>query len=139
MIFRCLFLLLISFFLTTPGFAQIQVNLQLKWKHQFQFAGYYAAIAKGFYQNRGIQTNLLPRDIKKNPVKSLTDQSADFAISDSTVIIHYAKGDDVVILASIFQHNPNVLVTLKQSGITHPSQLKGKKVMPLKMRMMRQS
>ena len=27
-----------------------KVKLQLKWKHQFQFAGYYAAIEKGFYK-----------------------------------------------------------------------------------------
>jgi ABC-type nitrate/sulfonate/bicarbonate transport system substrate-binding protein len=27
------------------------VRLQLKWKHQFLFAGYYAAIEKGFYRD----------------------------------------------------------------------------------------
>lgn len=30
------------------------VKLQLKWKHQFQFAGYYAAIEKGYYAQEGI-------------------------------------------------------------------------------------
>ena len=37
----CLALLLF----TAPSFALDHVSLQLKWKHQFQFAGYYAALA----------------------------------------------------------------------------------------------
>jgi ABC-type nitrate/sulfonate/bicarbonate transport system substrate-binding protein len=41
------FLLLISALFGTNK----EVTLQLKWKHQFQFAGYYAALHKGFYQN----------------------------------------------------------------------------------------
>jgi ABC-type nitrate/sulfonate/bicarbonate transport system substrate-binding protein len=35
-----------------------QVQLQLKWQHQFQFAGYYAAIEKGFYQDVGLEVIL---------------------------------------------------------------------------------
>ena len=31
------------------GAAPVKVTLQLKWHHQFQFAGYYAAQLKGFY------------------------------------------------------------------------------------------
>ena len=31
------------------------VTLQLRWVHQFQFAGYYAAIEKGFYGDEGLQ------------------------------------------------------------------------------------
>ena len=34
-----------------PAAALDQVSLQLKWKHQFQFAGYYAALEQGFYRN----------------------------------------------------------------------------------------
>jgi hypothetical protein len=34
-----------------PAAALDPVSLQLKWKHQFQFAGYYAALEQGFYRN----------------------------------------------------------------------------------------
>jgi|SRR6516225_2770272 len=37
-----------------PTLALEQVLLQLKWKHQFQFAGYYAAVEKGFYRDNGL-------------------------------------------------------------------------------------
>ena len=38
----------------SPAGALDQVSLQLKWKHQFQFAGYYAAVEKGFYRENGL-------------------------------------------------------------------------------------
>src|ERR1700676_3780838 len=37
-----------------PAAALDQVSLQLKWKHQFQFAGYYAALEQGFYRDAGL-------------------------------------------------------------------------------------
>jgi ABC-type nitrate/sulfonate/bicarbonate transport system substrate-binding protein len=37
-----------------PANALDNVSLQLKWKHQFQFAGYYAALEKGFYREHGL-------------------------------------------------------------------------------------
>ena len=40
----------------SPAFALDKVSLQLKWKHQFQFAGYYAALEKGFYRDAGFET-----------------------------------------------------------------------------------
>jgi ABC-type nitrate/sulfonate/bicarbonate transport system substrate-binding protein len=30
------------------------VDLRLPWKHQFQFAGYYAALEKGYYAKAGL-------------------------------------------------------------------------------------
>jgi len=35
------------------------VTLKLKWKHQFQFAGYYAALEKGFYRQAGLDVNII--------------------------------------------------------------------------------
>ncbi len=48
------FLACYSFFFFTSAFASApdtteKVSLHLRWHHQFQFAGYYAAIEKGFY------------------------------------------------------------------------------------------
>ena len=41
-----------------PVAALDQVSLQLKWKHQFQFAGYYAALEQGFYRDAGFDVNI---------------------------------------------------------------------------------
>lgn len=34
------------------------IDFQLRWKHQFQFAGYYAAIAQGYYREEGLDVRL---------------------------------------------------------------------------------
>jgi ABC-type nitrate/sulfonate/bicarbonate transport system substrate-binding protein len=41
-----------------PGAALDQVSMQLKWKHQFQFAGYYAALEQGFYRHAGLDVTI---------------------------------------------------------------------------------
>src|ERR1700751_5346814 len=33
-------------------------SLQLKWLHQFQFAGYYQALEQGFYRQAGLQVEI---------------------------------------------------------------------------------
>src|SRR3978361_541581 len=43
---------------STPAAALDQVSLQLKWKHQFQFAGYYAALEQGFYRDAGLEVTI---------------------------------------------------------------------------------
>jgi ABC-type nitrate/sulfonate/bicarbonate transport system substrate-binding protein len=34
------------------------VSMQLKWKHQFQFAGYYQALEQGFYRDAGLDVTI---------------------------------------------------------------------------------
>ena len=41
-----------------PAAALDQVSMQLKWKHQFQFAGYYAALEQGFYRDAGLNVTI---------------------------------------------------------------------------------
>ena len=36
-----------------------KVTLQLKWHHQFQFAGYYAAQEQGYYRDAGLAVDIL--------------------------------------------------------------------------------
>ena len=50
--------MVIATLISPPLRAEEQVIVQLPWQHQFQFAGYYAAIAKGFYQDAGLRVTL---------------------------------------------------------------------------------
>jgi ABC-type nitrate/sulfonate/bicarbonate transport system substrate-binding protein len=43
-----------------PAAAFDEVSMQLKWKHQFQFAGYYAALEQGFYRDAGLYASSRP-------------------------------------------------------------------------------
>jgi PAS domain S-box-containing protein len=105
-----------------------KVKLQLKWMHQFEFAGYYAAIEKGFYKDAGIDVELLLPDSLLNPIESVHSGKADFGITDSGILLARSQNKKMVVLASIFQHSPNVIVVPKESGIKEASQLKGKTI-----------
>ena len=93
--------------------AKKDIKVQLRWKHQFQFAGYYMAFHKGFYEDINLNVKLLEGDEKIDVVKTVLSKKADFGISNSSLILDYMKGLDVLNLGAIFQHSPNILLTTK--------------------------
>jgi diguanylate cyclase (GGDEF)-like protein/PAS domain S-box-containing protein len=108
-----------------------KVTLQLKWLHQFQFAGFYAAKEQGYYAQEGLDVDILERspDKDKDIVKQVTSGEVDFAIGDSGISSYYARGEPIVALAAIFQHNPLVFIAKQSTGIISCYEMQGKKVM----------
>lgn len=107
------------------------VNLQLKWKHAYQFAGYYAAIEKGYYQDAGLDVILHEHDGKKSPANALLDGDVDYAVTGSQIVVHRAHGKPVVVLASVFQHSAYAFLVKASSGIKQVEDFSGKRVMLL--------
>ncbi len=105
------------------------VYIQLRWHHQFQFAGYYAALEKGFYKDEGIDVQIRNGDPKRQPVAEVLSGRAQYAEGNSEILYQRLQGRPLIALASIFQHSPSVLLTLKSSGIRSVHDLIGKKVM----------
>lgn len=105
-----------------------KVVLQLKWLHQFQFAGYYAALEKGFFAEEGLNVELRERDPKKNNILQVLSGEAQYGVADSALLLYQTHQIGVRIVAPIFQHSPNVLITLRSSGIQSPRDLIGKRV-----------
>ncbi|WP_017219714.1 GGDEF domain-containing protein [Moritella dasanensis] len=102
------------------------VNLDLRWDHQFQFAGYYAALEKGYYQDEGIKVNLRAGSANKNNIDEVISGRADFSVSNSELILARLQGKPVVALSALFQYSPEILLSLKSSAINSPSDLKNK-------------
>jgi diguanylate cyclase (GGDEF)-like protein len=98
-----------------------QMILQLPWYHQFQFAGYYAAKAKGFYDEAGLDISIRSAFENTNnyinPVEEVIFQRADFGVTRSDLLVHHARGLPVVMLSTIMQRSPAVLISLKPYGI----------------------
>ena len=115
-------------FIISISHANEKVTLQLKWKHQFQFAGYYAAKEKGFYKDVGLDVEIKERDLRYNNITQVIDGDAEYGISDSVLLLYAAKKQPVKIIAPIFQHSPGVIITLKTSGIDSPYKLNDKKL-----------
>jgi PAS domain S-box-containing protein len=106
-----------------------RLTLQLKWLHQFQFAGYYAAQAKGFYHDEGLEVTIREGGADKPPVAKVLSSEAQIAIGDSDLLLTRIKGLPVVALAAIFQHSPYVIMSRQDRNIRTPSDLVGAKVM----------
>ncbi len=111
------------------GWKSKEILLQLKWRHQFQFAGYYAADIKGFFAAEGLKVRILEGNTHRPPLSSLLAGKADFAVSDADVLPARMNGDPFVVLAAIFQHSPYILMSRHESGIRVPADLLDRSVM----------
>jgi len=105
------------------------VNLQLKWIHQFQFAGYYAAKQQGYYADEGLDVQIHAFNMDQPVIQSILSGTANYGVGDIGILFNYAKGDPIKALAAIFQHNPLIFISKKSSGIFSPYELVGKRVM----------
>ena len=106
----------------------ISVRVQLKWRHQFQFAGFYTALEKGYYREAGFDVNFIPGAPGVDPVETVVTGKADFGVASSELVLRYVKGDPVVVLATIFQHSPLTLFVRRDAGIHTVRDLEGHKV-----------
>ena len=124
-----LFLLLLLALLPLPAGALEKVVLQLKWQHQFQFAGYYAAAAKGYYRDAGLDVSIVEAGPATDPVVEVVSGRAQYGVSNSALILARAQGEPVMTLAVIFQHSPFILVARANAGIRSVRDMAGKRLM----------
>ncbi len=111
--------------------ASERVVLQLAWKHQFQFAGYYAALYKGFYLEQGLDVVVVEGGKGKFAREEVSGRRAQYGVAGTELILHRAEGDPFVVLAPIFQHSPSILLARGDRGILNLQDLIGKRVMLL--------
>jgi polar amino acid transport system substrate-binding protein len=106
-----------------------KVSLQLQWLDQFQFAGYYIALEKGFYRDVGLDVSIKPFVSGMRPVEAVLSGAAEYGIGRSSLLIDRSKGAPIVVLAATFQSTPDILLALKRSGIREIKDIVGKRVM----------
>ncbi|WP_372998479.1 ABC transporter substrate-binding protein [Sulfurimonas sp.] len=104
-----------------------KVSLQLQWKHQFEFAGFYAAKEKGFFKNVGLDVEFLEYDSAKSISQEVLEGRAEYGLSYSSIVAEYLEGKPLVLVANFFKQSPLVLIA--QDNIESPKELKGKKIM----------
>ena len=98
------------------------VKLQLKWVTQAQFAGYYVAQAKGFYEEEGLNVTILPGGPDIAPVTLLQNGEVDVMVDwMPSALAAREKGVPVVNIAQPFASSGMMLTCLKDTGITSPA------------------
>ncbi|HEV8489330.1 MAG TPA: ABC transporter substrate-binding protein [Candidatus Limnocylindrales bacterium] len=109
--------------------ALTKVRLQLQWFPQAQFAGYFAAVEKGFYAAEGLDVQILPGGVDIVPATVVAGGNAEFGISwVPKMLASRESGADVQIIGQVFQRSGTLQVAWKDSGITTPEDWRGRKV-----------
>ncbi len=111
------FLAALLFWASFQSAAADKVRLQLKWLHQFQFAGYYAALSQGYYREEGLDVDILPAEPGMDTTGKVLKGEAEFGVGTTDLLLLRAKGESVVVLATIFQHSPLALMVRKGSSL----------------------
>jgi ABC-type nitrate/sulfonate/bicarbonate transport system substrate-binding protein len=127
------FLLLVflaSFSYGNSSFAQtVSARLQLKWTHQFQFAGYYAAQQRGYYKEEGLDIQIIQGGKTISPIEVVSSGKAEFGIYDPEILIKNPKDNPLTAVFATLQSSPYGVLSLPESGIRRPSDLVGKKIL----------
>lgn len=106
-----------------------KITLQLGWKHQFQFAGYYAALEKGYYKDAGLDVEI--KDLNTNGINSIDEvlsNRANFGVANSELLVRYMQGDPLVALIPIFQNSPVAVAVRGDSHINTPQDFTSKTI-----------
>lgn len=105
------------------------VTLQLQWVAQAQFAGYYAALDQGYYEDEGLDVTIAEGGGDIVPQDVLASGDADYAISwVPKVLGSIEQGAAITDVAQIFERSATTQISFKDKGITSPADLSGKTV-----------
>ncbi|HXF64480.1 MAG TPA: ABC transporter substrate-binding protein [Caldilineaceae bacterium] len=106
-----------------------QVTLQLKWVHQAQFAGYYAAQGEGYYAEECLEVTINPGGPDIIPEQVVAGGQADFGINFlPSLLSAREQGTNLVNIAQVFERSAMREISWKDSNITSPEDLRGKRV-----------
>ena len=107
----------------------VPVRVQLKWYHQYQFAGLYAAIEQGYFREAGLDVSLIEGGPTIDPVHAVIKGGAEFGIGNSSLLIDYSNGTPVVAISAIYQHSPFAIIARRDGDIKTVHDLEGKVLM----------
>ncbi len=105
-----------------------KVSLQLHWKHQFQFAGYYIAKERGFYKDVGLDVEIKEYKSGTDVVREVISGKSTYGIGRSSILIERNKNKPIVLFGALFQKSPLVLISTNPN-IKRLNDLVDKKVM----------
>ncbi|WP_294948915.1 diguanylate cyclase [Sulfurivirga sp.] len=130
MVARLLSLVLLCVF-AAGGHAQTEkpfpIIVQFHWKHQFEYAGFYAALQQGYYQQAGLVVTL--QSLKSgslSPIARLRRGEVTFALSNTRGIAAALQDDRLVLLANYFKRPASIFVV--KPDIHMPTDLNGRRI-----------
>ncbi len=105
------------------------IKLQLQWLPQGQFAGYFAAVEQGYFEEAGLDVEIIPSGGDIVPQDALANGDVDYAIAwVPKVLGSIEAGANVTNIAQIFQRSGTLQVAWADSGIESVADFEGKKI-----------
>jgi NitT/TauT family transport system substrate-binding protein len=106
-----------------------EVKLQLQWLPQGQFAGYFAAAEQGFFEEEGLNVEIIPSGGDIVPQDALANRDVDYAVAwVPKVLGSIEQGANLTNIAQIFQRSGTLQVSWAGSGIDSVADFEGKKI-----------
>ena len=110
-----------------PALAADEVTLQLKWVTQAQFAGYYVALEKGFYDEENLDVTIKPGGPDIAPTQVIAGGGADVTVEwMPAALAARERGLPLVNIAQPFKSSGMMLTCLKETGISGPEDFPGR-------------
>ena len=112
----------------SPAIAAEAVSVQLIWKHQFEFAAFYAAQELGYYRDAGLEVTIREGGPGIDAVREVVEGRADFGVGTSALVLERYQGKPVVALATLMQHSPIALLARRASNRSSVHDLAGEPI-----------
>ena len=114
---------------STGAVAATAITFQLNWVAGGANAGFAAAVAEGYYKDAGLDVKLVEGNGSGNTAQLVASNQSQIGYADAVAISQLiAKGAPMKVLSTIYQSNPNAVLSLKKTGIKSVKDLAGKKV-----------
>ena len=107
------------------------IKLQLQWLPQAQFAGYYIAQEKGYFEEEGFdEVEIIPSGGDIVPQDALVAGDADFAIAWVPKVLGTleASGVELTDIAQVFQKSGTLQVSWAGDGVSSVADFEGKRI-----------
>jgi signal transduction histidine kinase/ActR/RegA family two-component response regulator len=106
-----------------------KVSIQLRWDHQYQFAGYYAALWQGYYADAGFDVEIRSAVKPDGRILSAIDEVAggiaDYGVGAADILLAAGQGKPLIVVASIFQQSAAAFYARQETPFNSPKDLIG--------------
>lgn len=128
---RLIATLTLALCLAAPAAALDKVRFVTDWKAQGEHGGFYQAKAKGYYEEEGLDVEIIQGGPSVNVPLLLGSEQAEFGIGSNSFIPLNMVAEEVpaVAVAAIFQKDPQVLITHPRDDVKSIADMKGKPIM----------
>ena len=105
------------------------VKLQLQWVTQSQFAGYFAAVDQGFYEEQCLDVTILEGAVDIVPQQVVASGQAEFVLAwVPKVLASRSEGADLVNIAQVFQRSGTLEVSWADAPVATVADMRGKRI-----------